>query len=67
MAESGKNPDHKYNQQVWEKQLVAEKQAVALKKRAQILRKFAEKYRNSSAEQLYGWDKTEPKDEEESK
>lgn len=66
MAESENNPDRKYNQQVWEKQLLAEKQAAALKKRAQLLRKFAEKYRNSSAEQLFGWEKAPSNDEEDS-
>jgi len=64
MAESGNNADRKYNQQIWEKQLLAEKQAAALKKRAQLLRKFAEKYRNSSAEQLFGWEKSPSNDEE---
>ena len=64
MAKSGYKPNHKYNQRVWEKQLIAEKQAAALKKRAQLLREFAEKYRNTSAEQVFGWEKTQSEDEE---
>jgi hypothetical protein len=56
--------DDKYKQEVWQKQLVAEKQAAALQRRAKLLRKFAEKYRNSSAEQIFGREKWYSKDEE---
>lgn len=45
----------KIDQQVQEKQEMAGKLADRLRRRAGLLRKFAEKYRNNSAEQLYGW------------
>ena len=40
---------------VQEKQEKAEKQAAKLQRRASMLRKFAEKYRENSANQLLGW------------
>jgi len=57
--------DHTYKQKAWRKQIVAEKQAAALQKRAKLLREFAEKYRNSSAEQLIGRETWYPEDEDE--
>lgn len=49
--------DENSDQEIEKKIDVAEQQAIKLSARADMLRKFAEKYRDSSAEQLYGWEK----------
>lgn len=46
---------------VREKQEMAQKLAAKLRRRAGLLRKFAEKYRNNSAERLYGWKRDKEK------
>ncbi|WPP50593.1 hypothetical protein [Catalinimonas niigatensis] len=52
-----KDQDENADQEIEKKIDVAEQQATKLSARADMLRKFAEKYRDSSAEQLYGWEK----------
>ncbi len=53
LKDQDENPDWEINKKID----VAEQQATKLSARADMLRKFAERYRDSSAEQLYGWDK----------
>ncbi|WKN31243.1 hypothetical protein PZB74_20030 [Porifericola rhodea] len=52
-----KNQDNNLDDEMGKKYDVAQKQAQKLSARAVLLRKFAERYRESSAEQLYGWEK----------
>lgn len=52
-----RDQDDNSDQEIDKKIDVAEKQATKLSARADMLRKFAERYRDSSAEQLYGWEK----------
>jgi hypothetical protein len=52
------NENHEYSDRlVRDRQRKAERQADQLRKRAELLRRFAEKYRDTSASQLYGWEK----------
>lgn len=49
--------DEKFDGEIEKKIDVAEKQARKLSDRADVLRKLTEKYRDTSAEQIWGWEK----------
>ena len=62
MEEKNSKPD-RIDDKVRVKQKMAEKLAAQLRHRAGVLRKFAEKNRNQSAESLHGWYSSEDGDD----
>ncbi|MEK6479831.1 hypothetical protein WJR50_19975 [Catalinimonas sp. 4WD22] len=49
--------DENFDKEIDKKIDVAEKQAQKLSARADMLRKLTERYRDTSAEQIWGWEK----------